>query len=277
MGQYFENWLKEVTGTPEAKALAILPKLLELSEASAASASSVAKGALNRARLTGPLKVAERSSKRIKLLKENEAESESVGLRRSSRLFVGPSRVLASSPAIKTTVSAGFHDIIIANLIGNTDLETQYGHNISLPATIPAAQVLADGMTPSWVDLPTYITLMESSNSQFVPTKLQPRLDISYFQAMKWWFLNVDGTKPESTILASMLLGALLNESAAELFISLPLNMKGAAAFGNDPFAAFGAGLKPPKNLPTNAMMNLVLQNFAAEVVVPTAAQYVSV
>lgn len=113
-----------------------------------------------------------------------EEKTKKKGLK-TNQLFVRPMNVLASSPAIKSTVTAGFHDVIIANLIGNTDLATQYGHDISLPTVIPAAQVLADGVTPSWVDLATYISLMESSNSQFVPTKLQPRLDISYFQVCK--------------------------------------------------------------------------------------------
>jgi len=90
---------------------------------------------------------------------------------------------------------------------------------------------------------------------------------------LKWWSVSADGTKPETTIIASQLLNALLAETAVtELFIALPLNQNGAAGLAVDPFAPFQAATAP-NTLPSNAMLNLLLQNFCARVIVPSPAQ----
>lgn len=88
---------------------------------------------------------------------------------------------------------------------------------------------------------------------------------------LRWWFVSKDGKTPETTILAPMLLNAFLNEyMVSELFVALPLNENGAAAFAADPFAAFKAGNTPQS---AAAMLCLTLTNFRAKVIAPTASE----
>jgi hypothetical protein len=69
-----------------------------------------------------------------------------------------------------------------------------------------------------------------------------------------------------------MLLNAFLNEyMVSELFVALPLNENGAAAFAADPLAAFKAGNTPQS---AAAMLCLTLTNFRAKVIAPTASEY---
>lgn len=167
-----------------------------------------------------------------------------------------------------------WYDVMIANLLDRSNLDVQNVDDISKPTVVALANVISDGITQNWVDLSTYIALLDSSNTQMVATNDRPRVASNYIPMLKWWFLSAEGKSPETTILASMLLNAFLTETTVtELFIALQMNENGAAAFDVDPFAAFQAGVAP-KTLPSNVILNIVLQNFCAKVIIPTAAQY---
>lgn len=142
---------------------------------------------------------------------------------------------------------------MIANLLHRSDLDAQNVDDISKPTVVTLANVISDGITQNWVDLSTYIALLDSSNSQMVLTNDGPRLASNYIPMLKWWFLSA-GKSSETTILASMLLNAFLTETTvAELFVALQMDENGALAFDVDPFAAFQAGVVP-KTLPSNAI-----------------------
>ena len=65
--------------------------------------------------------------------------------------------VLAAVPTIQPIGSLSWHDVMVANLLDRGDLDAQEADDMSLPPAV--TNVVEDGITQNWVDLPQFINL----------------------------------------------------------------------------------------------------------------------
>lgn len=196
---------------------------------------------------------------------------------------VPPRNNVAVAPPLKTPQAGKpaltWHDILVAEEmdVSNTDIGF-LANNLALPAATPLSKVPTDGTTPVWVDLPTYLTIMQTGNNQVTPTARRPRLNQSWFATTSFWFLDPsDNSKmtERSCILVWWLMSLLMGpDYATETITALPLNSNGPASATLDPFQATGGNVASPAvNL---AVWSMMAKNFRALIVVPTLAQYQS-
>lgn len=259
MKQYFSSLIDDSIQDPVAKYDDLQKKLFKIAKNAAVKALKKDVFGRRRGRAI-TMTTARRRSTRIR-------RSTTFAMK-SQKNFI---RLAATTPPLARLTPAPhrtWHDVMIANLIDITDLTLLSLEQQAPSIPVPLAQVPGDGFTASWVDLPTLIALIDKCNTEFVPTADNPRLDANYIARLKYWFVNPnDPTQPQPLIVASMLLNMLLTEEiAAELFVALPLNPSGTVPFS--PFAATTTTTPPEA-----AMMTMLIQNFRAQVIVPTAAQ----
>ena len=194
-------------------------------------------------------------------------------VKKSTELFVQDALVVPR-PALPTMLSPTprtpltWHDVMIADLMDVSDIYAEDLEDLRpVPIPVPHDQVVVDGKTANWVDLPTYLAFMQSNNSQLSPSAAQ--LTPEYFATTSYWFLSVDDpTKEEAPILAWMLLSLLIsNDVATELMTAFPLNPNGPSSATLDPYMV---GDTPATSLNSSlGVWSMIAQNFRALIVVP--------
>lgn len=74
---------------------------------------------------------------------------------------LSPPGALPSRPQAGQDSNLTWHDVLVSELMDVTDLNATDLAEINLPTATTAAQVVVDGQTAVWVDLPTYLDFLE--------------------------------------------------------------------------------------------------------------------
>jgi hypothetical protein len=108
--------------------------------------------------------------------------------------------VLAAVPTIQPVGSLNWHDVMVANLLDRGDLDAQEADDMSLPPAV--TNVVEDGITQSWIDLPTFINL--SKPTPFAAASFKCALDLqcssASFSAAR---LHMNSSREEQQLLCS--------------------------------------------------------------------------